>query len=151
MRTIVIDWLIVHLLRLNTFTVVLVGAGLWMLTYQTWLGFNTLHTEATVVRLEQLPAHLDAKLHFPRLTLRVIVDGRRVECRDSSMPWSPTQYEAGDKLPILFYPSKPHPECTIDSFSRRWLLGMVLLVCGLSLTSVLGKVWARRHGSPELQ
>ncbi len=67
------------------------------------------------------------------------------------MPWSRTRYEAGDKVPILFYPSKPRPECTINSFSRRWLLGMLLLFFGLSMLSVLGKVWARRHGSLELQ
>lgn len=151
MRTTVIDWLIVHALRLNTLTVVLVGAGLWMLSYQTWPGFNTIHTEAEIVRIEHLPPEFNAQLHFPRLTLRVVVDGRRVECSDSSMPWSRTRYEAGNTVQILFYPSKPRPECTIDTFSRRWLLGMVLLFFGFLMMSVLGKVWARRHGSPELQ
>lgn len=68
MHTIVIDWLSVHTLRLNTLTVVLVGAG-----------------------------PLDALV------------------------------------------------------PARWLLGMVLLFFGPLMMSVLGKVWTRRHGSPELQ
>lgn len=151
MRTTVVDWLIVNALRLNTLTTVLIGAGIWMLSYQTWLGFNTEHTEATVVRIEQQAPELRGPVHVPRVFLRVKRDGRRVECTDTSLHWRWMQYAAGDIVPILFYPSRPRPECTIDSFSRRWLLGIVLLLCGFALLSILGNVWVRRHGSPELE
>ena len=146
-----IDWLIVQALRLNLLTAVLLGASAWMLGYQAWLGFNTIHTDAIVVAFDERLAPGVEPLGRPRVRLRLVVDGRGVDCADTSVMWRWTHYAADQIVPVLFYPSQPRPECTIDTFARRWLLGLVLLVCGFAMLTVMGNVWSRRYGSPELR
>lgn len=145
-----IDWLIVKILRLNALTMILLGAGVWMLSYQAWLGSSATHTEALVLGPEQLPAGATGKLNNPGTMLRVMVDGRRVECKDSATQWWWNHNQAGDQVPILLYMNSRYPECTVNTISGRWLLGALFLCGGWLILSILGKVWIRRVERPEL-
>lgn len=148
LREFVLDRLFVNTFRLPILTMLLLGAGFWLLAYQAWLGFAVPKVPAVVLGPEIAPPGVT--LQRPRTRLRLIVDGRRVECMDGAL-WPRIEFEPGATVPVLYYQNGRTTECTIDTFKRRWLLGALCLGGGFAVMSVLGKVFVRTHDTTALR
>jgi len=120
----------------------LFGGGLYFAAFQINLLIEGKHATGTVTALEfgtSTSASGQAAL-FPIVTYETL-DGRTINFRHRTGT-NPAAYAEGERVVVMFLPSKPNEALIAEGF-RNWLLPLALLICGSILTLVTGVAFWR--------